>query len=115
MQFCTGKGVTRPYLFSSLAASDEPQLDRKIVSEALWRLLDSGASHFCKYTHDTRPSSPSPFSQNGRRRAGLKSNGTDLRLVGSAHPTVYQDFQRSQFAYVSAIGLKSLSRFGRGI
>ncbi|NEQ96356.1 MAG: hypothetical protein F6K30_06470 [Cyanothece sp. SIO2G6] len=36
----------------------------------------------------------------------LKLNGTDLRLVGSAHPTVYQHFQRSQFAYVSAIGLK---------
>ncbi|NEQ97250.1 MAG: hypothetical protein F6K30_11085 [Cyanothece sp. SIO2G6] len=40
---------------------------------------------------------------------GLLPNGTDLRLVGSAHPTVYQHFQRSQFAYVSAIGLLPLS------
>ncbi|NEQ98547.1 MAG: hypothetical protein F6K30_17805 [Cyanothece sp. SIO2G6] len=37
---------------------------------------------------------------------GTKGNGTDLRLVGTAHPTVYQDFQRSQSAYVSAIGTK---------
>ncbi|NEQ97446.1 MAG: hypothetical protein F6K30_12095 [Cyanothece sp. SIO2G6] len=36
--------------------------------------------------------------------ASPNPNGTDLRLVGSAHPTVYQHFQRSQFAYVSAIG-----------
>ncbi|NEQ98979.1 MAG: hypothetical protein F6K30_20055 [Cyanothece sp. SIO2G6] len=35
-----------------------------------------------------------------------KPNSTDLRLVGSAHPTVYQHFQRSQFAYVSAIAAK---------
>ncbi|NEQ98517.1 MAG: hypothetical protein F6K30_17655 [Cyanothece sp. SIO2G6] len=40
----------------------------------------------------------------GVAKADLVFNGTDLRLVGSAHPTVYQHFQRSQFAYVSAIG-----------
>ncbi|NEQ96938.1 MAG: hypothetical protein F6K30_09470 [Cyanothece sp. SIO2G6] len=39
-------------------------------------------------------------------KGGVKPNGTDLRLVGSAHPTVCQYFQRSQFAYVSAIGVK---------
>ncbi|NEQ96452.1 MAG: amino acid adenylation domain-containing protein, partial [Cyanothece sp. SIO2G6] len=40
-----------------------------------------------------------------RQATPLNPNGTDLRLVGSAHPTVYQRFQRSQFAYVSAIAL----------
>ncbi|NEQ95983.1 MAG: hypothetical protein F6K30_04540 [Cyanothece sp. SIO2G6] len=39
----------------------------------------------------------------------LQPNGTDLRLVGSAYSTVYQHFQRSQFAYVSAIGLQPIS------
>ncbi|NEQ96409.1 MAG: hypothetical protein F6K30_06750 [Cyanothece sp. SIO2G6] len=36
----------------------------------------------------------------------IQPNGTDIRLVGSAHPTVYQHFQRSQFAYVSAIAIQ---------
>ncbi|NEQ98143.1 MAG: hypothetical protein F6K30_15735 [Cyanothece sp. SIO2G6] len=43
---------------------------------------------------------------NSRLARGVKPNGTDIRLVGSAHPTVYQYFQRSQFAYVSAFGVK---------
>jgi hypothetical protein len=35
---------------------------------------------------------------------GLKLNGTELRLVGSAHPTLYQGFRRFQKAYREAIG-----------
>ncbi|NER00181.1 MAG: hypothetical protein F6K30_26365 [Cyanothece sp. SIO2G6] len=38
-----------------------------------------------------------------RTHVQVWGNGTDIRLVGSAHPTVYQYFQRSQSAYVSAI------------
>ncbi|MEQ8974964.1 MAG: hypothetical protein RIE73_31835 [Coleofasciculus sp. C1-SOL-03] len=38
----------------------------------------------------------------------VRRNGTDLRLVGNAHPTVYQRLQRSKTAYFSAIDVRRL-------
>ncbi|NEQ96585.1 MAG: hypothetical protein F6K30_07665 [Cyanothece sp. SIO2G6] len=57
------------------------------------------------------PPKASDSSESSPHSQYLESNGTDIRLVGSAHPTLYQHFQRSQFAYVSAIDLESALLF----